>query len=583
MNIQRFYAATAREALAKARMTFGEGTLILSNRATATGVEVVATGEEALQSLDQPEPAPAPAAARSAAPRPAAPRPAPARADLHADEPLQRPALAPAARNPVQEDTEKLAMSTLSFQDYVRERMLRRRHEALQGSAPAAAHNPPLHQTQSHNQLAPRQPALPQSQPLPASQPQARAESWAQTPQQQQQPHFLNGHEPLAGAAETPPPVARFNPLRPVAPAHPAPPAWQQPAHLADAPAAAAPLREHPLPALQLQHPAGAPAAAAPALQAQGLMHELQSVKDLIEERFNTLSWLGQARQNPIQSNLMLKLIRAGYSPALARALLERMPESLDAAESVRWLMEVLERNLKTDAGAQPLYQEGGIYALVGSTGVGKTTTTAKLAALCARVHGPGSVGLITLDTYRVGAHEQLRAYGRMLGIVAHLAHDRAALQDLLGLLGGKKMVLIDSTGVAPRDPRKRDMLDVLNLPHVRRLVVLNASSHGDTLDDTLTAFKTEGTQQAILSKVDEAVKLGPAIDALVRHQMVLRGVTNGQRVPEDWEAADAHRLVATSMRAPARSAFDPAAGDLNFFFTTSSAEPRHDKGSFHA
>lgn len=585
MNIQRFYAATAREALAKARMTFGEGTLILSNRATATGVEVVATGEEALQSLDQPEPAPAAAAApaaRSAPSRPAAPRPAPARDDLHADGPLQRPALAPAARNPVQEDTEKLAMSTLSFQDYVRERMLRRRHEALQGSAQAAAHNPPLHQTQSHNQLAPRQPALPQSQPLPASQPQARADSWAQTPQQQQ-PHFLNGHEPLAGAAETPPPVARFNPLRPVAPAHPAPPAWQQPAHLADAPAAAAPLREHPLPALQLQHPAGAPAAAAPALQAQGLMHELQSVKDLIEERFNTLSWLGQARQNPIQSNLMLKLIRAGYSPALARALLERMPESLDAAESVRWLMEVLERNLKTDAGAQPLYQEGGIYALVGSTGVGKTTTTAKLAALCARVHGPGSVGLITLDTYRVGAHEQLRAYGRMLGIVAHLAHDRAALQDLLGLLGGKKMVLIDSTGVAPRDPRKRDMLDVLNLPHVRRLVVLNASSHGDTLDDTLTAFKTEGTQQAILSKVDEAVKLGPAIDALVRHQMVLRGVTNGQRVPEDWEAADAHRLVATSMRAPARSAFDPAAGDLNFFFTTSSAEPRHDKGSFHA
>ena len=596
MNIQRFYAATAREALAKARMTFGEGTLILSNRATATGVEVVATGEEALQSLDQPEPAPAPAAARSAAPRPAAPRPAPARTDLHADGPLQRPALAPAARNPVQEDTEKLAMSTLSFQDYVRERMLRRRHEALQGSAQAQAQAPAARQTALAQQPAPAlAPYPPQPQPQPAypHQHQPRSEGWQQQPQQQPQfsaplqAHSLAAAGEAAAAAsaqDLPAPVARFNPLRPVAPAHPAPSAWPQPAHLADAPAApaCAPPREHSLPPLQLHQPAGAPAAAAPALQTQGLMHELQSVKDLIEERFNTLSWLGQARQNPIQSNLMLKLIRAGYSPALARALLERMPESLDAAESVRWLMEVLERNLKTDAGAQPLYQEGGIYALVGSTGVGKTTTTAKLAALCARVHGPGSVGLITLDTYRVGAHEQLRAYGRMLGIVAHLAHDRAALQDLLGLLGGKKMVLIDSTGVAPRDPRKRDMLDVLNLPHVRRLVVLNASSHGDTLDDTLTAFKTEGTQQVILSKVDEAVKLGPAIDALVRHQMVLRGVTNGQRVPEDWEAADAHRLVATSMRAPARSAFDPAAGDLNFFFTTS-AEPRHDKGTLHA
>ncbi len=232
--------------------------------------------------------------------------------------------------------------------------------------------------------------------------------------------------------------------------------------------------------------------------------------------------------------------------------------------------MEVLERNLKTDMHAPPLYEEGGIYALVGSTGVGKTTTTAKLAAMCARIHGPGSVGLITLDTYRVGAHEQLRTYGRMLGIVAHLAHDRAALQDLLGLLSGKKMVLIDTTGVAPRDPRKRDMLDVLDLPHVNRLLVLNAGCHGDTLDDTLAAFKTDGSQQAILSKVDEAVKLGPAIDALIRHQMVLRGVTNGQRVPEDWEAADAHQLISTSMRAPARSAFDPKATDLNFFFSHS-------------
>ena len=253
---------------------------------------------------------------------------------------------------------------------------------------------------------------------------------------------------------------------------------------------------------------------------------------------------------------------------SLARAVLERMPEDLSAGESVRWLMEVLERNLKTDQTDPPLYEQGGIFAMVGSTGVGKTTTTAKLAAMCARIHGPGSVGLITLDTYRVGAHEQLRTYGRMLGIVAHLAHDRAALQDLLGLLSGKKMVLIDTTGVAPRDPRKRDMLDVLDLPHVNRLLVLNAGCHGDTLDDVLTAFKTDGSQQAILSKVDEAVKLGPAIDALIRHQMVLRGVTNGQRVPEDWEAADAHKLIATSMRSKVSSAFDPKVGELNFFFS---------------
>ena len=492
MNIKRFTAPTSREALAKARMAFGEGTLILSNRPTANGVEVMATAEDTLSSLDgggdvgssSTPPLLAPSSARTAA---GAKRPGPA-------------AGVSAGRNPVEEDTEQLAMSTLSFQDYVRERMLRRRHEALHGSPEASTLS-----ERSRDQEPERE-----RMPAPA------------------------------------PAVARHNPLRSI------------------------PMDLPPEPPRRRPEPAAVSHAVQSAANQHSVMSELHAMKELIEDRFNTLAWLGQARQNPIQSNLMLKMIRAGYSPSLARAVLERMPEELSAAESVRWLMEVLERNLKTDQADPPLYEQGGIFALVGSTGVGKTTTTAKLAALCARIHGPGSVGLITLDTYRVGAHEQLRTYGRMLGIVAHLAHDRAALQDLLGLLSGKKMVLIDTTGVAPRDPRKRDMLDVLDLPHVNRLLVLNAGCHGDTLDDVLTAFKTDGSQQAILSKVDEAVKLGPAIDALIRHQMVLRGVTNGQRVPEDWERADPHKLIQTSMRAPVKSAFDPKASDLNFFFSNS-------------
>ena len=486
MNIKRFTAPTSREALAKARMAFGEGTLILSNRPTANGVEVVATAEDTLSALDG-------SAGASSYPPLLAPTPArsaPQRAS-------QTAAASTLGRNAVEEDTEQLAMSTLSFQDYVRERMLRRRHEALNG------------------------PAEPQT---------LSERSRDQEPERERMPA---------------PAVVRHNPLRSI------------------------PMDIPQEPPRRRQEAASAHLAQSNNNQ-QSVMNELHAMRELIEDRFNTMAWLGQARQNPIQSNLMLKMIRAGYSPSLARAVLERMPEDLSAAESVRWLMDVLERNLKTDLAEPPLYEQGGIFAMVGSTGVGKTTTTAKLAALCARIHGPGSVGLITLDTYRVGAHEQLRSYGRMLGIVAHLAHDRAALQDLLGLLSGKKMVLIDTTGVAPRDPRKRDMLDVLDLPHVNRLLVLNAGCHGDTLDDVLTAFKTEGSQQAILSKVDEAVKLGPAIDALIRHQMVLRGVTNGQRVPEDWERADAHKLISTSMRAPAKSAFDPKATDLNFFFSHS-------------
>jgi flagellar biosynthesis protein FlhF len=225
-------------------------------------------------------------------------------------------------------------------------------------------------------------------------------------------------------------------------------------------------------------------------------------------------------------------------------------------------------RNLKTDANTRLMHEEGGTYALVGATGVGKTTTAAKLAGQCARAYGPNSVGIITMDTYRVGAHEQLRAYGRMMGVVAHLAHDRAALQDLLNLLANKKMILIDTTGLAPSDPRKRIMLDGLDLPGVKRLLILNAGGHGDTLDDVVSSFKSNGVQQAILSKIDEAPKLGPALDAAIRHQLVLRGVTMGQEVPGDLESADAAKLIRLSMRAPGKSAFDPKTADLSFFFT---------------
>ena len=359
MNIQRFTAATSREALSKARMAFGDSTLILSNRPTENGVEVVATAEETLAALGQ-----ASSGSAQAHGRGKAPTPPPSYRDV---------------ASLVEEDANQLAMSTLSFQDYVRERMARRRQET------EAQATPP---------------------------------------------------KPAKAAADTATSAQRLNgPIRIKPDAEPS-----------RAKAASVPVKHHTV----------VPSQAIP----QGIVNELHAMKAMMEERFNTLAWLGQAKQNPIQSNLMLRMIRAGYSPVLSRAILEKMPNDLAATESMRWVMDVLERNLKTDEHSVSLPEQGGIFALIGATGVGKTTTAAKLAGLCAEQYGPSSVGLITLDTYRVGAHEQLRAYGKLLGIVAHLAHDRSALQDLLGLLSNKKMVLIDTTGLAPRDPRKRELLE---------------------------------------------------------------------------------------------------------------------------
>lgn len=470
MNIQRFTASTSRQALAKARMAFGDETLILANRSTDEGVEVLATGESTL-ALEQrrlvPQARPASFSNRVRDQFPEELRREPGDNDRDAQE-------------QVEDDAARLAMSTLSFQDYVRDRMLRRRQEALSGLPDSGATD------------------RPRQKPKPA----------------------------LPGPA-SPPATAKPNRAELAAPAKPA---------LARS-------------------------------STDSLVDELHAMKALIEDRFNTLTWLGQARQNPIQSSLMLKLIRAGFSPLLARTILERMPEGVGAAESMRWVMAILERNLRTDARSKPLLEEGGVFALVGATGVGKTTTAAKLAGLCARAQGAASVGLITLDTYRVGAHEQLRAFGRTMGVVAHLAHDQAALQDLLGLLANKKLVLIDTTGLAPSDPRKQDMLKVLELPAVNRLLVLNAGGQGDAIDNVVSSFKGAGVQQALLTKLDEAAKLGPVLDAAIRHQLLLRGLTMGQKVPEDWATADAANLVRMSMRSPGKSAFDPNAADLGFFY----------------
>jgi len=228
----------------------------------------------------------------------------------------------------------------------------------------------------------------------------------------------------------------------------------------------------------------------------------------------------------------------------------------------------VLERNLLTNEAELSMEDQGGVYALIGSTGVGKTTTTAKIAAGFAARHGANQLGLITLDAYRVGAHEQLRAYGRILGVPVHTAHDRASLEDLLELLSAKKMVLIDTAGMAQRDSRTRELLEMLSHRSIRKLLVINAASQGETIEDVLISYHASACAGIVLSKMDEAVKLGPALDALIRMKLKVIGVANGQRVPEDWHRLSANALVHRALRAGGSSAYKLDANDVNLIFT---------------
>jgi len=501
MNVKRFTARTSREAFALVRQAFGEDAVVLSTKPCAEGVEVLAMAPEAVNQLEKVASPSAPArvgrgeslAAR--AERQQADRPGAAQRRLADRVPPE------AMEGDVNEDVERMAMSTLSFQDYVRDRMLRRRQAALEGDKPAAARESAPMMDEEPVAPPPRRAAARPAEPLP---------------------------EPgLAARAAAP---QRRAPARP----------------LNDGPAP-----EMPVPTLG--DVAGH--------EQIDMVHELRAMKGLIEERFGTLAFMEKLQREPRQAQLSQKLMDVGFSPALTRKLLEALPAN--ATDELAWATSVLERNLLTDEREPALEEKGGVYALIGSTGVGKTTSTAKLAAAFATAHGANQLGLITLDAYRVGAHEQLRAYGRILGVPVHTAHDRASLEDLLDLLSGKKMVLIDTAGMAQRDSRCRELLDMLSHRSIQRLLVINAAAQGETLDDVITAWRAAQCKGVILSKIDEAVKLAPALDAVIRHRLKVVGVANGQRVPEDWHRLSANALLHRAMKGGGSPAYRVDVNDV--------------------
>jgi len=170
--------------------------------------------------------------------------------------------------------------------------------------------------------------------------------------------------------------------------------------------------------------------------------------------------------------------------------------------------------------------------------------------------HGPQSVVLITVDTYRMGAHDQLRAYGRILGVPVHIAHDASALHDLLRLRGPRQLVLIDTVGMGHRDERIRSLLVSLPRTDIRHVIVASAAAQPETLDESLRAYEARHAEGVVLTKVDEAARTGGALDCLIRQRLRLLGVCDGQRVPEDWHVPEAARLVRRALLGAPGGAF---------------------------
>jgi flagellar biosynthesis protein FlhF len=495
-NVKRFTARNSREALALVRQAFGEDAVVLSTRPSeGGGVEVLAMAPDGIGQIEK---------AAASAPLVRAPEAAPARGAA-----AKPKATVPSSAAEVQRDVEQLAMSTLSFQDYVRDRMLKRRQAQRELNALPERSVDPVSAMASE-----------MAAPVIAATPPAAARRFADAP-------VLSDMEPIA----------------PMAPQ--------------------ADLRAQAMQAAQAEQVTRS---------GEAMMAELRSMKGLIEDRFGALAFMEKLQTSPRRAALTQRLLDAGFSPALIRKMAEVLPA--DEGDEAAWAAGVLERNLVAAEREPALEEGGGIFALVGATGVGKTTTTAKLAAAFATQHGSGNLGLITLDAYRVGAQEQLRTYGRILGVPVHTAHDRASLEDLLDLLSAKKMVLIDTAGMAQRDARTRELLEMVSHRAIQKLLVVNAAAQGETIEDVLVSYRAAACRGVVLSKIDEAVKLGPALDAIIRHKLRIVGVANGQRVPEDWHRLSAQALVQRAMRAQAGPSWKMDAGEVNLVFANFGSRP---------
>jgi flagellar biosynthesis protein FlhF len=342
-----------------------------------------------------------------------------------------------------------------------------------------------------------------------------------------------------ASQARVAPPTqspARVTPVRPTSPAG-APVSANTVAdtRVSQAPNPPPPLMPRPAP--HIERPAApdvqesrAPAEIVPA----EVMDEIRSLRRMFEQHLAGVAWGESARSEPVKTEMLRQMLDAGFSPRFARELLAELPRELGAAEALAWVKGGADRSLLTINADSDIVDRGGIYALVGPTGVGKTTTTAKLAARCVLRHGASKVALITTDGYRIGAHEQLRIYGRILGVSVHLVKDAGELKQTLVDLQHKHMVLIDTMGMSQRDRMVGEQVAMFGDSDVKRLLLLSATGRGDTLDDVVRAYNGPDLCGCILSKVDEAASLACAIDVIIRNGLRLHYVSNGQRVPED-------------------------------------------------
>lgn len=272
----------------------------------------------------------------------------------------------------------------------------------------------------------------------------------------------------------------------------------------------------------------------------EDMRQEIQTLRGMLEAQLRG----NIGGQDPLQTIMLQKLLYLGVGPESASRWARRVHPGTNQQQAWQSLLKFIAEQL-------PIYdsrriEEGGVFAFVGPTGVGKTTTLAKIAARFSLRFGPDQLGLVTMDTYRIAAQEQLVLYGKILGVHVCVATDEVALSRVLRQLNNKKLILIDTAGMNPHDERVSQQMQVLGsyLQSISKVLVLPATSHYQVLLDAIQRYKANSIDQCILTKLDESSAIGGALSAVIESGLGVSYLTHGQRVPEDIKMATRHQLI---------------------------------------
>jgi flagellar biosynthesis protein FlhF len=302
-----------------------------------------------------------------------------------------------------------------------------------------------------------------------------------------------------------------------------------------------------PSPAAPMRRAMPVPARSDPGLGA--MQREIQDLRQMLETGLAGMTWSDKRLREPLRAKVFEELTAMDIAPDMAMALAALTPQrtSLDNRSLIPLALLVRHLPVVDHLGGVNSVSgvSGGIMAVVGPTGAGKTTTIAKLAARWCMHHGSQDLALVSTDGYRIGAREQLMTYARILGVPMYAANSGMDLARALERLKSKKLVLIDTAGMGPRDVRLAEQLAALQLgaARARVMLALPAQGEGHALEEIVQAFARLAPAACILTKVDEAASLGAVISTTLRHKLKIAYVCDGQRVPEDLHAAYQKRV----------------------------------------